>query len=92
MAIDATGRLYDATNPGIQVLSPEGKYLGLIPTPRVSISAAFSGPGKKTLYVACIGALDANGQEIRTAEGVRNTAMSIYKTSMEAPGYKGRAK
>jgi gluconolactonase len=92
MAIDATGRLYDATNPGIQVLSPEGKYLGLIPTPRVSISAAFSGRGKKTLYVACIGALDANGQEIRTAEGVRNTAMSIYKTSMLVAGFQGRAK
>ena len=65
MAIDATGRIYDTAN-GIQVLSPEGKYLGMIPTPRTVISVAFSGPGKKTLYAACLGALDANGQEIRT--------------------------
>jgi gluconolactonase len=91
MAIDATGRIYDTAN-GIQVLSPEGKYLGQIPTPRTVISVAFSGPGKKTLYAACLGALDANGQEIKTADGVRNTAMSIYKIQMLSQGFKGRAK
>jgi gluconolactonase len=91
MAIDATGRIFDTAN-GIQVLSPQGKYLGMIPTPRTVISVAFSGPGKKTLYAACLGALDANGQEIKTGEGVRNTAMSIYKIQMLAQGFKGRAK
>jgi gluconolactonase len=91
MAIDATGRVYDTAN-GIQVFSPEGKYLGMIPTPRTVISVAFSGPGKKTLYAACLGALDAQGQEIRTADGVRNTAMSIYKIPMLSQGFKGRAK
>lgn len=92
IAIDAAGRVYDATNAGIQVLSPQGKYLGLIPTPRNAISAAFSGPGKKTLYVACLGALGADGKEITTAAGVRNTAMTIYKMQMQAAGFKGRAK
>lgn len=96
MAIDATGRLY-VTTPGapisgIQVLSPEGKYLGLIPTPRNVISVAFSGADKKTLYAACLGALDASGKEITTPPGVRNTAMSIYKIPMLAQGFKGRAK
>jgi gluconolactonase len=91
MAIDSTGRIYDTAN-GIQVLSPEGKYLGMIPTPRTVISVAFSGPGKKTLYAACIGALDANGKEISTPAGVRNTAMTIYKTTLLAQGFKGRAK
>ncbi|HVQ12620.1 MAG TPA: SMP-30/gluconolactonase/LRE family protein, partial [Vicinamibacterales bacterium] len=33
MAIDDEGRLYVTSAPGVQVLSPEGKYLGLIPTP-----------------------------------------------------------
>jgi gluconolactonase len=94
MAIDAVGRLY-VTTPGapvsgIQVLSPEGKYLGLIPTPRNVISVAFSGPDKKTLYAACLGALDASGKEIVTSAGVRNTAMSIYKIPMLAQGFKGR--
>jgi gluconolactonase len=92
MAIDAAGRLYVSTNPGVQVLSPEGKYLGLIPTPRNSISSAFSGPGKKTLYVACLGALGPDGQEVKTPAGVRNTAMTIYKIPMLAQGFKGRAK
>jgi gluconolactonase len=92
MAIDDTGRLYVTTNPGVQVFSPEGKYLGLIPTPRNSISVAFSGPGKKTLYAACLGAAGPDGQEMTTRTGVRNTAMSIYKIQMVAEGYKGRAK
>lgn len=92
MAIDKAGRIYDTTNPGIQVLGPDGKNLGLIPTPRNAISVAFSGPGKKTMYVACLGALDANGQEVRTAPGVRNVAMTVYKIPMITAGFKGRAK
>jgi gluconolactonase len=92
MAIDAAGRLYVSTNAGIQVLGPDGKYLGLIPTPRNSISAAFSGPGKKTLYVAMIGAVGPDGKEVTTAPTVRNTAMSLYKIPMVAQGFKGRAK
>jgi len=47
---DAAGRLYVTTNPGVQVIGPDGKYLGLIPTPRGVISVAFSGPDRKTLY------------------------------------------
>jgi gluconolactonase len=48
---DSMGRLYVTTNAGVQVISPEGKVLGLIPTPRGIISVAFSGPDRKTLYV-----------------------------------------
>ena len=94
MAIDSKGRIYDTdTAHGlIQILSPDGKQLGSIPAPRTVISVAFSGPGKKMLYAACIGALDANGQEIKTPEGVRNTAMTVYKIQMLAQGFKGRAK
>jgi gluconolactonase len=92
MAIDGTGRIYDATSPGVQVFSPEGKFLGLIPTPRASISVAFSGPGKKVLYAACLGAVGDDGKELTTRPGVRNTAMSIYKIQMVAEGFKGRAK
>ena len=47
---DTAGRLYVTTNPGVQVIGPDGKYLGLIPTPRGLISVAFSGPNRKTLY------------------------------------------
>jgi gluconolactonase len=92
MATDAAGRLYVSTNPGVQVFSPEGKYLGLIPTPRNAITSAFSGPGKKTLYVGCLGALGSNGEEVRTPPDVRNVAMTVYKIPMLAQGFKGRAK
>src|SRR5205085_8776844 len=47
---DALGRLYVTTNPGVQVIGADGKYLGLIPTPRGIISVAFSGSDRKTLY------------------------------------------
>jgi sugar lactone lactonase YvrE len=47
---DAAGRLYVTSNPGVQVFGPDGKYLGLIPTPRGIISVAFSGPDRETLY------------------------------------------
>jgi gluconolactonase len=92
MTIDAAGRIYVTTGPGVQVLSPEGKYLGLIPTPRGVISVAFSGPGKKTLYVVGGGALGPDGKEISTSPGVRNNAKSIYKVTMLAEGFKGRVK
>lgn len=91
MVIDSQGRIFDTAN-GVQVLSPEGKYLGMIPTPRAVISLAFSGPGKRTLYAACMGALDANGQEIRTPDGVRNVAMTVYKIQTLTEGFKGRVK
>jgi gluconolactonase len=47
---DAQGRMYVTSNSGVQVISADGKYLGLIPTPRDVISVAFSGPDRKTLY------------------------------------------
>jgi len=92
MTIDSAGRLYVTSQPGVQVLSSEGKYLGIIPTPRSVISAAFSGPGKKTLYVVGAGALGPDGKEFKTPEGVRNNAKSIYKIEMLAQGFKGGAK
>src|SRR5205085_1842925 len=51
MTIDAAGRLNVTSNPGVQVFTVDGKYLGLIPTPRAVISVAFAGRRKETLYV-----------------------------------------
>jgi gluconolactonase len=92
MAIDSAGRLYVTSGPGVQVLSPEGKYLGVIPTPRGVISIAFSGAGKKTLYAVGTGALGPDGKEFHTPEGVRNNAKTIYRIPMLAQGFKGRVK
>jgi len=92
LAIDAAGRLYVTSAPGVQVFSREGRYLGVIPAPRNDISVAFSGPDKKVLYVVGSGALGPDGRELTTAEGVRNNAKTIYKLPMRAQGFKGRAK
>jgi gluconolactonase len=92
MAIDAGGRLYVTSAPGVQVFGPDGKYLGLIPTPRNVISVAFAGPNKQTLYVVGSGALGSDGKEFTTPQGVRNNAKTIYKLPMVARGFVGRAK
>lgn len=93
MAIDAAGRLYvTAQQAGVQVFSPDGRYLGVIPTPRNAISVTFSGPDRKTLYVVGSGALGADGKEATTPPGVRNNAKTIYRIPMLAEGFTGRAK
>jgi gluconolactonase len=93
MTIDSEGRLYVTSgDPGIQVFSAEGNYLGIIPLPRSSSSVAFAGPGKKVLYAKGAGMKSPNGQEYRTPDGVRNNAKAIYKIDMIAQGYMGRPK
>jgi gluconolactonase len=92
MAIDAKGRLYVTSAPGVQVLDTAGKYLGLIPTPRSVISVAFSGKDKKMLYVVGSGALGPDGKEFTTPDGVRNNAKTIYRIPMLAQGFTGRPK
>jgi gluconolactonase len=60
MAIDNEGRLYVATGGGVEVLGPQGQHIGTIPVmcpPADCQNLAFSGPEKKTLYVAGAGSL-----------------------------------
>ena len=92
LAIDAEGRLYVTSNPGVQVLGADGKYLGLIPTPRPVISVAFAGREKGALYVVGSGALNSDGTEATTPQGVRNNAKTIFRLPMLARGFGGRSK
>ena len=93
MAIDSEGRLYVTSgDPGIQVFSPEGKFLGVIPLPRSSSSIAFAGPNKKVLYAKGAGMSNPDGTEYRTPDGVRNNAKAIYKIDVVAQGFMGRPK
>jgi gluconolactonase len=57
LAIDSQGRVYAATQVGIQVFSPQGEYLGVIPVSRGPQNLAFAGPGKRTLYIVGRGAV-----------------------------------
>ena len=84
LAVDAAGRFYVASDLGIQVFSPQGQHLGLIPTPRETTSLAFAGPDKKTLYVI------GRGNDGPGGDGA--DARSMYKIPMLAEGFKGRAK
>jgi gluconolactonase len=92
MAVDGAGRLYVTGAAGVHVLSPSGQHLGLIPTPRRAITLAFSGPDKKTLYAPQMGAVGPDGKAWATPQGIRNTAMTIYRLPMLAQGYEGRPK
>ena len=91
LAVDAEGRLY-VTSGDIEIYSPQGKYVGSIPTPRDPISVAFAGADKKMLYIVGSGALHVNGSEFVPREGYRDNGKTIYKIPMLATGVKGRAK
>ncbi|MGH9689073.1 MAG: SMP-30/gluconolactonase/LRE family protein [Candidatus Acidiferrales bacterium] len=84
-ATDADGRIYVSSNPGVQVFAPDGKYLGLIPSPRDEISISFGGPGRKTMFVLARGAEDASGKQIANAA-------QVYSIQMIARGPKSRPK
>ncbi|MBT9523065.1 MAG: SMP-30/gluconolactonase/LRE family protein [Dechloromonas sp.] len=56
LAIDEKGRLYVASNAGIEIFSPSGDALGAIALPRKPQNLAFAGAGKKSLYVVGRGA------------------------------------
>lgn len=51
LAVDEAGRVYVASNAGIEVFSPKGEALGQIALPKKPQNLAFAGDDKKTLYV-----------------------------------------
>jgi len=60
MAVDNDDRLYVATGGGVEVFSPQGEHLGIIPVrcpPADCQNIAFSGRNKQTLYVGGAGSL-----------------------------------
>jgi len=63
MAVDSEGRVYAATNSGIEVFSPKGELIGVLPVQwgaesdniRHPQNLAFGGPDRKTLYMVGAG-------------------------------------
>ena len=84
-AVDADGRIYVSTGPGVQVIGADGTWLGLIPTPRDIISVSFGGPGRHTLFILARGAEDSTGQQIANAA-------QVYSIQMIAHGPSSRPK
>lgn len=81
LAIDGDGRVYVATNLGVEVFSPRGQHLGVIPIgvwgseqniDGKPANLTFTGPDKKTLYTVGSGA--------------------VYRVQLLAQGFKGRGK
>jgi gluconolactonase len=81
LAVDSAGRVYVATNLGVEVFSPRGEYLGAIPIGMwrdeqnlfgKPANLTFSGPDKKTLYTVGSGA--------------------VYRVQLLAQGLKGNRK
>jgi len=56
LALDDEGRLYVASNAGVEVFDAKGAALGVIPLPKKPQNLAFAGKDKKTLYVVGRGA------------------------------------
>jgi len=83
--IDSKGRLYVTSGAGVEVIAPDGKHLGVIPTPRGVITCAFGGKDRKTLFILARGGTSSKGEE------VANVAQ-VWTIPMEAQGYKGRPK
>jgi gluconolactonase len=63
MAVDSEGRVYAATNAGVEVFSPRGELLGVMPVQwgaendniRKPQNLAFGGADRKTLYIVGAG-------------------------------------
>lgn len=63
LAVDSEGRVYAATNAGVEVFSASGELLGVMPVQwgaendniRKPQNLAFGGPDKKTLYIVGAG-------------------------------------
>ena len=63
MAVDSEGRVYAATNVGVEVFSPKGELLGVLPVQwgaeanniRKPQNLAFGGADRKTLYIVGAG-------------------------------------
>jgi gluconolactonase len=51
VTIDEQGNLYITSALGLQVVSPEGKALGIIQIPEQPSNATFGGKDGKTIYV-----------------------------------------
>jgi gluconolactonase len=88
LTVDAEGRLYVTGGAGVYVFDKAGNRLGVIPTPRRSITVAFAGPERKTLYIGTLGANTPTGENWTTPQGVRNIAATIYGVDTLAAGAK----
>lgn len=51
MVVDVKGNLYITSNLGVQIYSPQGKYLGLVQSDQQPANVTFGGKDLQTLYI-----------------------------------------
>ena len=86
MEVDAAGHLYVTGDAGVYIFAPDGTELGVIPTPRRSITLALAGPQRNVLYIGTMGAATPAGDLWTPPHGDRNIAMTIYRIPVLARG------
>lgn len=86
MEVDAAGRLYVTGDAGVYIFAPDGTELGVIPTPRRSITLALAGPQRNVLYIGTMGAATPAGDLWAPPHGERNIAMTIYRIPVLSRG------
>jgi sugar lactone lactonase YvrE len=81
-AVDSEGRIYVAAGSAVNVISPAGEILGIIPGPQGLHGVAFGGEDKRTLF----------GIVFYGAWGTVAARNQVVAIDVLARGYRGRAK
>lgn len=93
--IDSDGRIYVTANTVIDVISPQGQLLGVIPVPKgdAAISVAFGGPGKHTLYCVALNKKFHHGSLGLVSDHLQGgQAGELIGIRLQSHGYMGRDK
>ncbi len=93
MTIDSEGRIYVTSRSVIDVISPDGQVLGVIPGPKGDelISVAFGGRGKQTLYAVALNPALAKGG-LGLPSDKSKLGGEVIAIDMISKGYIGRSK
>lgn len=93
--VDSDGRIYVSSGGGVDVISPDGRTLGMIPGPRGAdiISVTFGGKGKHTLYAVALYQFRGKGHRgLPSDEGRLAQSGVLAAIPMISQGYADRAK
>lgn len=91
--VDSEGRIYTTSGPVIDVISPDGKLLGVIPGPKGDdlISVTFGGKDRHTLFAVGLNPKFAKGGLGLPSDRLKQGG-ELIAIDMQSQGYEGRPK